>query len=465
MKSDSLQQTILNTILVIDDEEFIRENLSRILEKDGYRVHLAEKGKEGIDIVSKEEIDLVLLDLNLPDINGIEVLKAIKEINPTILVIVITGYATVESAVSALKLGAYDYIKKPFKADAIRLIVKLALETLTLKKEVSILKRQKRKDFQIIAESPVMKEVIKSALEVARHSDTGVLITGESGTGKEVIARLIHEESERSRFPFVDVNCASLPEQLLESELFGYEKGAFTDARSSKAGLFEEANHGTLFLDEIGEMPIALQSKLLRVIETKSFRKLGGNKTIQLDIRIIAATNRDLKKAVQERHFREDLYYRLNVFPIHIPPLRERREDILPLTLFFLEHFSKRFGKNMKEVEKEAEEVLLNYPWKGNVRELKNVIERVCIMYDDEKLRVEYLPAELREHFVADEIREEGEGNFTKRIEAIEKQLLIDALEKTKGNVLRASKLLGIPRGTLRHKIQKYKILLAKFGQ
>lgn len=455
----------MNNILIIDDEEFIRENLNRILENEGYSTFLAQKGSDGIEITGREDIDLVLLDLNLPDINGIEVLKRIKQIVPDILVIVITGYATVDSAVEALKLGAYDYIKKPFKADAIKLIVKLALETLTLKKEVNILKKLRKKDTQIIAESPVMKEVIKNAIDVAKHTDTGVLITGESGTGKEVIARLIHEESDRNAFPFIDINCASLPEQLLESELFGYEKGAFTDARNSKTGLFEEANHGTLFLDEIGEMPQSLQAKLLRVIETKSFRKVGGNKNIQLDIRIIAATNKDLKKAVQEKYFREDLFYRLNIFPIHIPPLRERKEDIIPLATHFLLQFSKKFGKNMINIDEKIKPVFLSYPWKGNVRELKNIIERVCIMYNDDILKLEYLPAEIRESIYTSTPKADHESPLIKKVEATEKELLIDALKRTKGNVLQASKLLGIPRGTLRHKIQKYKILLAKISQ
>ncbi len=449
----------MNRILIIDDEAFIRENLQRILEKEGYHIILSATGNEGIEITKNEDIDLVLLDLNLPDLNGIEVLKRIKQ---ELLVIVITGYATVDSAVEALKLGAYDYIKKPFKADAIKLIVKLALETQHLKKEVDVLKRLKKKDTTIIAESPAMKEVLKAAADVAKHADTGVFITGESGTGKEVVARLIHQLSERAQFPFIDINCASLPEQLLESELFGYEKGAFTDAKVTKTGLLEEANNGTLFLDEIGEMPLSLQAKLLRVLETKSFRKVGGSRNIQLNLRIITATNKNLKKMVEEKLFREDLYYRLNIFPIYIPPLRERKEDIIPLANHFLRQFALKFGKNMREISDDAKQILLNYQWRGNVRELKNVMERICIMYEGDRLDVEHLPSDIRDGDLLRNDRKENRSGFLKKLEATERDMLIDALSQTGGNVVQAAKLLGIPRGTLRHKIKKYGLTMAK---
>ncbi len=452
----------MNRILIIDDEAFIRENLQRILEKEGYHIILSATGNEGIEITKNEDIDLVLLDLNLPDLNGIEVLKRIKQELPSLLVIVITGYATVDSAVEALKLGAYDYIKKPFKADAIKLIVKLALETQHLKKEVDVLKRLKKKDTTIIAESPAMKEVLKAAADVAKHADTGVFITGESGTGKEVVARLIHQLSERAQFPFIDINCASLPEQLLESELFGYEKGAFTDAKVTKTGLLEEANNGTLFLDEIGEMPLSLQAKLLRVLETKSFRKVGGSRNIQLNLRIITATNKNLKKMVEEKLFREDLYYRLNIFPIYISPLRERKEDIIPLANHFLRQFALKFGKNMREISDDAKQILLNYQWRGNVRELKNVMERICIMYEGDRLDVEHLPSDIRDGDLLRNDRKENRSGFLKKLEATERDMLIDALSQTGGNVVQAAKLLGIPRGTLRHKIKKYGLTMAK---
>lgn len=449
----------MEQILIIDDEEFIRENLNRILTKEGYAVLMAPNGKEGIEIISEENIDLVLLDLNLPDVNGIEVLKKIKAISPNVLVIIITGYATVDSAVEALKLGAYDYIKKPFKADAIKLIVKLAIEAQSLKKEVSKLKRLGKHEEVIIAESDAMKTVIKQAIDVSKHTWTNVLITGESGTGKEVIARFIHENSPRKDYPFVDINCASVPENLLESELFGYEKGSFTDAKTAKNGLFHEAQGGTVFLDEIGEMPLTLQAKILRVIETKQLRRIGSTKNIVIDARIVAATNRDLKKAVEEKKFREDLYYRLNVFPIHIKPLRQRKEDIIPLAQFFLKKFSKLFSKKFMDIDEHAKAVLLQYPWKGNVRELKNVMERICIMHDGEKLELKHLPSDIFEECEEKvEGKEHHEDSLAKEVANFEKKIIMEALEKTGGNILRAAKLLNIPRGTLRHKIEKYNI-------
>jgi len=450
----------MKQVLIIDDEAFIRENLRRILTQEGYVVHTASNGSEGIDLITKEDINIVLLDLNLPDVNGIEILKKIKSIAPDLLVIIITGYATVDSAVEALKLGAYDYIKKPFKADAIKLIVKLALETQLLQREVNVLKKLGKKESVIIAESSEMKNLIKQALEVARYKDTNVLISGESGTGKEVIARLIHENSPRSKYPFVDINCASLPENLLESELFGYEKGAFTDAKFTKNGLFQEAEGGTIFLDEIGEMPLGLQAKILRVIETRQIRKIGSIKNIPLDVRIISATNRDLKKAVEEKHFREDLYYRLNVFPIYIKPLRERKEDIIPLAQHFLNYFSKMFGRRFKEINDDVKTIFLNWKWRGNVRELKNLIERICIMHDGEILDVKHLPSDILEEYTETEEStiEKGFKSLVEEVSAFEKRLILEALNKTGGNILRTSKLLNIPRGTLRHKIEKYNI-------
>src|SRR6185369_3119391 len=318
----------MEKILIIDDESFICENVERILSEEGYHVCSAASGGEARKIVLANDIDLALLDLNLGTENGIDVLKSLKEIDPDLLVIIITGYGSVESAVDALKLGAFHYIKKPFKADALRVIVKLALQTQTLKREVRNLKRSDGflpGSSPMIGKSKPFREVIDQVRGIARIPST-VLITGESGTGKELIARAIHDLSDRNGAAFVAINCASIPASLLESELFGHEKGSFTSATGRKTGLFEEAHHGTVFLDEIGEMDLALQAKLLRVLQERTIRRVGGIKDIDIDVRIIAATNRNLQDKISSGSFREDLYYRINVFPIHIPPLRERKE-------------------------------------------------------------------------------------------------------------------------------------------
>ena len=321
----------MEKILIIDDEAFIRENVERILSEDGYAVLTASSGQSALELVADEDLDLVLLDLNLGTENGIEVLKSLKIIDPELLVIVITGFGSVESAVDALKLGAFHYMKKPFKADALRVIVKLALQTQTLKREVRNLRQGDLELFEkvpIVGASSAFKEMIGQVKEIARFPGSTVLITGESGTGKELVARAIHHLSDRREAPFIEINCASIPVNLLESELFGHEKGSFTNATQRKNGLFEEAHKGTIFLDEIGEMDPAMQVKLLRVLEERKIRRVGGTRNIDIDVRVIAATNRYLQGAIKDGLFREDLYYRLNVFPINMPPLRERREDI-----------------------------------------------------------------------------------------------------------------------------------------
>ncbi|PLX82843.1 MAG: Fis family transcriptional regulator [Desulfuromonas sp.] len=456
----------MEKILIVDDEAFIRENLERILAEDGYRPFSTESGDEAVRWVSEEEVDLVLLDLNLGAASGLDVLRALKELDPGVLVIIITGYGTVESAVEALKLGAYDYIKKPFKADAIRLIVKLALETQSLRREVRQLRREgKDKAPQgaadMVGASPQLLQIYRQIREVAKHETATVLVTGESGTGKELVARAVHSLSPRKERPFVEINCGSLPFNLLETELFGHERGAFTDAKSRKIGLFEEADGGTIFLDEIGEMDLALQVKLLRVLEDRKIRRLGGTRTIDIDVRVVAATNRDLKQAIDEKAFREDLYYRLNVFPIHIPPLRERREDIPQLLDFFLKHFGKEFRKRVRDVSREALDLLMRYHWPGNVRELRNVVERICIMHDSELIKPAFLPREIwgeepaKEYPFSFDIPPEG-ILLEDMVGQIEKELVSKALEITGGNVAKTARLLNVPRGTLRYKLEKY---------
>ena len=363
----------VKNILVVDDEQFIRLNLKQILTKEKYNVFVNATGAEALETVKKEQIDLALLDLNLPDISGLEVLKQFKQIQPDLLVIIITGFASVESAVDAIKLGAYDYIKKPFKADALKLITKLAFETLNLKNTVRRLKEQQGYNSvdTIIGDSEKMKQVKHQISEFSKYDSETVLITGESGCGKELVAKAIHNLSPRSERDFIEINCASIPDNLLESELFGFEKGAFTDAKQSKAGLFEKADGGTLLLDEIGEMSLPLQAKLLRVIENKKFRRLGSTKDIEVNVRIVASTNKNMNEAIGNKEFREDLYYRLNVLRIEIPPLRERGKDVIILAENFLKVFNKKFNKNIHRFSDETKEILLSYNWPGNIRELK----------------------------------------------------------------------------------------------
>lgn len=452
----------MEKILVVDDEIFIRENLERTLSLKGYDVSTAENRAQTIKAVTENDIDLVLLDMNLGTESGLDILREIKEIDSDILVIIITGYGTVETAVEALKMGAYDYMKKPFKADAIHLIVRLALETQSLKRELKSLKREGLAQLpEVVGTSGVMAEVFRSIEEVAKHENATVLITGESGTGKEVAARAIHDLSPRKNRPFIDINCGSLPYHLLESELFGHEKGAFTDAKTRKIGLLEEASGGTVFLDEIGEMDVNLQVKLLRVLEERKIRRLGSGRNIDINIRIIAATNKDLKEAIERKEFREDLFYRLNVFPINLPPLRERTDDIAPLLNLFLKRYSKEFKKNIRDISKDALDILRRYPWPGNIRELKNLVERICIMNNREIITPDLLPSELigkkgsQQEAFGMELTEEG-TDLEKVLEEVEKQLLKKAMEMTDGNVSGTSRLLNVPRGTLRYKLEKY---------
>ena len=456
----------MEKILIIDDESFIRETVSRILSEDGYQVCQASNTVEASEQVASGEIDLALLDLNLGSERGIDVLKILKELDPELLVIIITGFGSVESAVDALKMGAFHYMKKPFKADALRVIVKLALQTQTLKREVRNLKRADNclpGRSPMIGRSKPFLDLVDQVREIARIPST-VLITGESGTGKELIARAIHDLSDRHDAAFVAINCASIPSALLESELFGHEKGSFTSATSRKTGLFEEAHHGTVFLDEIGEMDFSMQAKLLRVLQERTIRRVGGIKDISIDVRIIAATNRNLLNKISTGTFREDLYYRINVFPIHIPPLRDRRDDISIIASYFLDTFSRSFGRDFKALSPEAARLMEEYKWPGNIRELRNVIERICIMKYGPTLLPEHLPQEIRwintvggslpiqsAHLPMDSGLDDAVMNF-------EKNIIRLALDKTGGNVLQTATALKIPRGTLRYKMDKYEL-------
>jgi DNA-binding NtrC family response regulator len=385
-------------ILVVDDEPSMRDMLRIVLRRDGYDVSVAANGTEAVDFIGRERVDLLLSDIRMPDISGVEVLRAAKEANRDIIAFMMTAFASTESAVEAMRLGAVDYFTKPFSMDELRLKVRQHLESLRLKRENVLLKRALNTSHQfsnIIGRSDVMLELFKMIETIARTNST-VLITGESGTGKDLVARAIHVNSLRREHPFVALNCGGMPETLLESELFGHVRGAFTGADTNKKGLVEVAERGTIFLDEIGEMNQAMQVKLLRVLQDRRFRRLGGTDEVQADIRVIAATNQDLQKMVGEGRFREDLYYRINVFHVHLPPLRDRREDVPLLAEHFLTKYAKGLGKPVRGVSHEAQELLAAFDWPGNVRELENVIERAVALEQTELILPESLPAHVR---------------------------------------------------------------------
>jgi DNA-binding NtrC family response regulator len=456
-------------IIVIDDEEFIRINLERIFSDGNYSVRTFPNGKEATAYLKENDADIAFLDLNLPDIHGIDLLKEIKEIRPELLVIIITGFASVESAVRALKLGAYDYIKKPFKADAIKLITKLALETQSLKRKVRELSERKEEKGafeQLLGVSPAIKSVKQQIEQFAQYDEETVLITGESGVGKELVAKALHEKSKRAKKTFIEINCASLPENLLESELFGYEKGAFTDARERKIGLIEKANNGTIFLDEIGEMSVALQAKLLRLLENKQIRRLGATENISVNVRIIAATNKNLLGAIEKKEFRSDLYYRLNVLRIDVPPLRERKEDALILAKYFLNIYSVKFSKSIKGFSPEVEKFISSYDWPGNVRELKNVIERITILADNEIIKTADFPPELigvaGDFDFGGANLEIGEKSLEELVQNFEREIISKVFEKNNYNISKTALELKVPRQTLDYKLQKYGIKTAE---
>jgi DNA-binding NtrC family response regulator len=448
-------------ILVVDDEYLIRWTLQQNLEKEGYEVLLAETGEKALEKVKEEAPDLALLDIKLPGMDGYEVLERALQIDEGIIPIMITAFDDVDKVVKAMRLGAFDYISKPFDFSKVYLSIQKALEASQLKREVRHLRREKRNWYgfdNIVAVSPEMGRVLQISEKIAQSEAATVLIQGESGTGKEVIAHLIHGRSKRQNMPFITVNCANFPEQMLENELCGHEKGAFTDAKEVKKGLLEVADRGTLFLDEIGDMSLNLQGKILRLVEQKTFRRIGGLKDIQVDMRIVTATNKDLLKLKEESKFREDLFYRINVASIRIPPLRERPSDVLPLTKYFMQRYNEEFHKNVQKISKGVEDFLKNYNWPGNVRELKNVIERAMILVEEETLLMEHLPIEIlgqasKQGGVIEGIRIPPEGIS---MEKVEEALVKQALKMTNGNQTKAAKLLDISRDALRYRMQKF---------
>ena len=457
----------MSRILVVDDESSMRQLLEIALSKEGYRVTAAHSGQDAVTRLKKDSYELVISDIRMPDMTGVEVLRYVKELNNEIPVIMITAYASTETAVEALRLGAYDYVTKPFKIEELKNTVSNALERRHLKEEVLHLKREFREKHGVdsmIGESSKMAELYEQIQAVARTEST-VLVTGESGTGKELVARAIHVHSLRSSEPFVSINCGAVPETLLESELFGHIKGSFTGAHVNHKGLFEVAHNGTIFLDEIAEMSPSMQVKLLRVLQEKKIRRIGAPGEIDVDVRIIAATNKNLEVMVREKTFREDLFYRLNVIPIHLPRLSERREDIPLLAEHFLGRANKRIGKAIRTISEEALELLALHDWPGNVRELENVIERAVALESTPIIRAERLPETLTNRKelmatlgVADIPREFPDDgiHFHDHVEGVEKQLLKAALEQAGGVQTKAAKLLNMSLRSFRYLIQKY---------
>jgi len=434
------------SILVVDDEESVRWSLSEALSETGYDVDGAASAEEALSKITPMFPDLMLLDIRLPRKSGISVLKQVGNMRNDLITIMITGHGAIHTAVEAMKLGAYDYINKPFDLEELQLVIAKALETISLKKEVKRLRTQ-QKD-RIVYQSNAMADICLFIDKVAMTDSSTVLIQGESGTGKELVAKAIHSGSTRAYEPFVAINCTALPEHLLESELFGHERGAFTDAKGEKTGLFEIADGGTFFLDEIGDMAPAMQAKLLRVLEERSFRRIGGTKDIEVDIRVIASTNRELQKAVEEGDFRQDLYYRLMVVPIQLPPLRARREDIIPLAKYFVEQLNRQLSKRILGISREAEALLQSHSWPGNVRELKNTIERAMILGTEDEIRPEHLmlsPSSATTIIPG-----------TSSLEEMEKEFVQKTLESLDWNKNIAAKVLRINRTTLYKKIKKY---------
>jgi DNA-binding NtrC family response regulator len=452
------------SILVVDDDEVMQETLADVLRKRGYEVFPVSQGNKALSTIKKNIVDLVLLDMKLPDLDGLEVLKKIKEFDTEILVIMMTAYSDVQTAVSAMKSGAYHYINKPFELEELRLLIEKGLETKSLINEVRRLHRQQKEEFQnshIYGVSLQVQNVKELIGMISKTHKTSVLIQGESGTGKELAANAIHYNSKRNGKPFMKINCSAIPDALLESELFGYEKGAFTDAKNTKKGLFELADGGTMFLDEIGDMKPYLQSKLLRVLENQTFMRVGGEREIKVDVRCIAATNKDLELLVKEGLFRKDLYYRLKVMVVEMPPLRERVEDILMLANLFIEENNKEHGKNIRGLSDEAKKLMSQYHWPGNVRELKNIIERAMILTDQEIIGAKHLPFEMKQVEKYNRVNPNSELIETAddmSLDQMEKVHLARVLRRLEWNKSKVAKTLGISRATLRAKIRKYNI-------
>lgn len=448
-------------ILIVDDENPIIKSLTDILEDEGYEAIASADGETALKLVSQEAPDLLLLDIWLPGMDGIEVLKKIKSDCPFLPVIMMSGHGTIDTAVKATKLGAYDFLEKPLSYEQVILSIANALKYRELQEENILLKQKASGGDRLIGESPVM-QTLKEQIRIIAPTDAWVLITGENGTGKELVARMIHRLSKRKDKPFIDVNCAAIPEELIESELFGHEKGAFTGAMFMKKGKFDLANGGTLFLDEIGDMSLKTQAKILRILQEQKFERVGGTRTISVDVRIIAATNKNLEEEIKKGDFREDLYFRLNVIPLHVPPLRERKEDIILLFKEFIEEFSRTMAMKPGEIRKEIANALMVYNWPGNVRELRNLAERLVILGMGQEITLEDLPKAFRKKKDITDTKYSTQSswleiiNYRKAKDAFDREFLIRRLEENHGNVKKTAEAIGIER---RHLYRKLKAL------
>ncbi len=453
-------------ILVVDDEEMIRWTLKEALESEGYNLKTFENGREFLSYFNANGGDIVLLDVRLPDSNGLDLLLEVTRIDPDAIVVIMTAFGDVETAVNAMKRGAFDYISKPYSLEEVSLLIKKIVQANLLKSQLHHYQERLENQFsRILGDNQKMKQLREHIQMAARTDRTTVLIRGESGTGKELVARQIHFQSARADKPFIDVNAAAVSSTLLESELFGHEKGAFTDAQKQKKGLFELANGGTLFLDEIGDLDPSLQVKLLRVLQERKFRRVGGTSDIHVDVRIISATNADLEKAIEDGRLRQDLFYRLNVFTINLPPLRDRRDDIMLLAKFFLEEFRKEFSKDISGFREDTCRVLESYNFPGNVRELRNIVERATLLETSGQIRPSSLPEELKKAAELDCVAyDPGEKrpwqlpgfNFKDYIDSVEKQIVIEVMNEAEGKKSKAADMLGLTRFALRHQLKKH---------
>jgi len=444
------------TILIVDDEESICQSLGGVLADDGYEIVTAGSGEEALRIVEEEMLSLVLLDIWLPGIDGIETLKIIKSEHPQLRVVMMSGHGTIETAVKATKLGAFDFIEKPLSLDKVLLIVKHALDITQLEEENVLLKQKVTHEYELTGNSESITD-LKETISLVAPTNAWILIMGENGTGKELVARSIHKQSKRVNKAFVEVNCAAIPEELIESELFGHEKGAFTGATEKKRGKFDLAHEGTIFLDEVADMSMKAQAKVLRILQEKKYERVGGTKLIATDVRVLAATNKDLEKEMEEGRFRQDLFYRLNVIPLRVPPLRDRKEDIPLLVKRFLKDFSLKEGEAEKTITSETLAILMRHGWPGNVRELKNIVERLIIMKVGNVIDVDDIPLFMRkDHPPEPAIADDAQDSLREAKNAFEKQYIAGKLKEFDGNVSRTAEAIGLERSNLHRKIKSY---------